>query len=394
MVGFEISKVFSIRGWGYVGRNIFDVSDTTSRNIHVEDISEKLNEEEFDIFLLAEPEHNIDENYIVQIIDRMAQMNKTIWIFKSLSDEIITKIDTICEKNKVEVQFFSKDIENVVFDGEEILYDISTPIITVAGMGEKTNKMELQMDLVISLQKDKYKVVWVSSRNEALLYNGQKFPTFMYDEGVSEKTNKMELQMDLVISLQKDKYKVVWVSSRNEALLYNGQKFPTFMYDEGVSEKKKILMYNHYLKWIEQSEKPDVILIGIPGGIMPDSKKQVGYFGITSFEVLNAINPDYFIMSLYGNTLGKNYLDELRNVMKYKFNVEVDSFYVGDMEQDAYSLDKLAPIEYIHLGQLTVDKRVKDVNYTEIPVYTCSTVSQLYQNMIEKLGEYDEFQSL
>lgn len=344
MVGFEISKVFSIRGWGYVGRNIFDVSDTTSRNIHVEDISEKLNEEEFDIFLLAEPEHNIDENYIVQIIDRMAQMNKTIWIFKSLSDEIITKIDTICEKNKVEVQFFSKDIENVVFDGEEILYDISTPIITVAGMGEKTNKMELQMDLVISLQKDKYKVVWVSSRNEALLYNGQKFPTFMYDEG--------------------------------------------------VSEKKKILMYNHYLKWIEQSEKPDVILIGIPGGIMPDSKKQVGYFGITSFEVLNAINPDYFIMSLYGNTLGKNYLDELRNVMKYKFNVEVDSFYVGDMEQDAYSLDKLAPIEYIHLGQLTVDKRVKDVNYTEIPVYTCSTVSQLYQNMIEKLGEYDEFQSL
>lgn len=55
-------------------------------------------------------------------------------------------------------------------------------------------------------------------------------------------------------------------------------------------------------------------------------QKQVGYFGITSFEVLNAINPDYFIMSLYGNTLGKNYLDELRNVMKYKFNVEVDSF--------------------------------------------------------------------
>lgn len=104
------------------------------------------------------------------------------------------------------------------------MYDISTPIITVAGMGEKTNKMELQMDLVISLQKDKYKVVWVSSRNEALLYNGQKFPTFMYDEG--------------------------------------------------VSEKKKILMYNHYLKWIEQSEKPDVILIGIPGGIMPDSKNR------------------------------------------------------------------------------------------------------------------------
>ncbi|MDE7423850.1 MAG: TIGR04066 family peptide maturation system protein [Lachnospiraceae bacterium] len=344
MIGFEISKVFSIRGWGYVGEKIFDVLDTTSRNILVEDISEKMNVEEFDIFLLAEPEHYIDENYIVQIIDRMAQMNKIIWIFKRMSDELIAKINTICEHNNVKVQFFSREIEDEDFDGEEILYDISTPIITVAGMGEKTNKMELQINLAISLQKDKYKVVWVSSRNEAVLYNGQTFPAFMYADG--------------------------------------------------VSEKKKILMYNHYLKWIEQSEKPDVILIGIPGGIMPDSKKQVGYFGITSYEILNAVNPDYFILSLYGNSLGKNYLDELRNVMKYKFNVEVDSFYVGNTEQDAYSLDKLTPIEYIHLGQLVVDKRVKEVDYAEIPVYTCSNVSQLYQSMIEKLGEYDDFQSL
>ena len=51
------------------------------------------------------------------------------------------------------------------------------------------------------------------------------------------------------------------------------------MYDEGVSEKKKILMYNHYLKWIEQSEKPDVILVGIPGGIMPDSKNKWDILG-------------------------------------------------------------------------------------------------------------------
>ena len=55
-------------------------------------------------------------------------------------------------------------MESVTFDGEEILYDISTPIIAVAGMGEKTNKMELQIDLAISLQKDKYKIVWISSR--------------------------------------------------------------------------------------------------------------------------------------------------------------------------------------------------------------------------------------
>ena len=344
MIGFEISKVFSVRGWGYVGKKIFDVSDEISRNMLVEDISEKMDVEEFDIFLLAEPEHYVDENYIIQIIDRIARMNKTIWIFKRLSDELIVKVNTICKQNRVEVKIFSSMMESVTFDGEEILYDISTPIIAVAGMGEKTNKMELQIDLAISLQKDKYKIVWISSRMKAVLYSGQRFPEFMYDEG--------------------------------------------------VSEKKKILMYNHYLKWIEQSEKPDVILVGIPGGIMPDSKKQVGYFGITSYEVLNAINPDYFIMSLYGNTLGKNYLDELRNVMKYKFNVEVDSFYVGNAEQDAYSLDKLTPIEYIHLGQLVVDKRVKDVDYTEIPIYTCSTISQLYKNMIERLGEYDDFQSL
>ena len=140
MIGFEISKVFSVRGWGYVGKKIFDVSDEISRNMLVEDISEKMDVEEFDIFLLAEPEHYVDENYIIQIIDRIARMNKTIWIFKRLSDELIVKVNTICKQNRVEVKIFSSMMESVTFDGEEILYDISTPIIAVAGMGEKLTK--------------------------------------------------------------------------------------------------------------------------------------------------------------------------------------------------------------------------------------------------------------
>ena len=42
--------------------------------------------------------------------------------------------------------------------------------------------------------------------------------------------------------------------------------------------------------------------MGVPEGIMPISKFQVGHFGIHAFEVLNAVNPD-FLLCVYMETM-------------------------------------------------------------------------------------------
>ncbi len=345
---YEISQVFSLRGWGYVGKKVALTVSGATEEITIEDAENIYKENatgRFDIFLIIESEHYLDKKYLYQAVEQAALLKKAVWVLKDLPEEQVDAVDKICKKHGVDLKFvLTSDNDSIASDDVEILYGIDVPIVAVAGMGEKTNKVELQLALFLLLKKNDYKVAWISSRKEAVLFGGQPFPFFMFDEK--------------------------------------------------LSEKKKILMYNHYLKWIEQSEHPDVVLIGIPGGVMPDSKKQVGYFGITAFEILNAVNPDYFIMSLYCGNIGKDYIDELRNVMKYKFNVEVDSFYMSSTEQDAYSLDKINPVEYILLNQAIVVQKVVELDYSEVPLYTDSTKDGLYGNMINKLGGYSDFQAL
>lgn len=345
---FELCQVFSLHGWGHVGKKVTFTANGTAEDMVIEDAEDICSEIEanrFDTFLIIESEHCLDEKYLYQAVEQAALSKKNVWVLKNLPSEQVHAVEKICEKHGVDLKLIlASDKDDIVSDDVEVLYGIDVPVIAVAGMGEKTDKAELQLTLFSLLKKNDYKAVWVSSRNEAVLFGGQAFPFFMIDEK--------------------------------------------------LSEKKKILMYNHYLKWIEQSEQPDVILIGIPGGIMPDSKKQVGYFGITAYEILNAVNPDYFILSLYYGGIGKDYLDELCNVMKYKFNVEVDSFYMSSTEQDAYSLDKVTPVEYISLSQAVVDQKVTELDYSEIPLYTVNTVNELYNNMINTLGEYNDFEAL
>ena len=68
-------------------------------------------------------------------------------------------------------------------------------------------------------------------------------------------------------------YKVCVVSSRTNAELFGIHSFPEFMLQHNLDESSKIINFNHYIKELEVSEKPEIIIIGVPGGIMPVSEK-------------------------------------------------------------------------------------------------------------------------
>ena len=80
--------------------------------------------------------------------------------------------------------------------------------------------------------------------------------------------------------------------------------------------------------------------------------------------------------------------------MKYKFNVEIDCFYVSDTEQDAYSLNKITPVEYIQLEPSVAQRVIEGIEYKDIPIYHAKTIEALYRGMIDKLGEYSDCQVL
>lgn len=341
---FEVVKIFSLKGWGFVGKRALEIGkDNSNDDLIVEDIFDDFEINQFDTLWLVESEHTLEDNFLFECIKKMVDHKIKIFISRKLTPAQELRINEIC-KNDNGHTVLTVDENEYIPDGDEQVYNLNTPVISVAGIGQKTNKMELQLEIYRRLKHDGYQACWIASRDEAVLFGGETFPQFMMESS--------------------------------------------------MSEKGKILKYNHYLKLLEQERKPDVFLIGIPGGIMPITKRHVGDFGIYAYEIFNAMTPDFSILSLYYSNFKKEYLEELEKFMKYKFNVEVDCFNVSNIEQDAFSMGSILPIEYVMWENEKLKDKIKEIKVDEFPLYNRMTYESMYQYMIEQLNGYDELKEI
>lgn len=167
--------------------------------------------------------------------------------------------------------------------------------------------------------------------------------------------------------------------------------FPQFMFDS-ISEKEKILGFNQWIKQIEKEEHPDVIIIGVPGGIMPYSERFPEYFGITMYEVMQAVKPDILIMScLYEEYLDKYFLNMAESI-KYKFGVEVDCFNLSTFKVDINESEQNNALQYYKLNYEDVDSTKKGYQ-CNIPIYNIMNGTdgeKMSQYILDKLEEYSE----
>lgn len=344
LLDFQLSQVFSLQGWGMVNDTVSAAcKDDTAEDIVVMDIFDESVDFDFDILYITNSNHKIGNDLLYRCVERVAKKQKNILVSKKLNTEQMKQIEAICKQNNVHVQFLYADVStDIINDTVEMLHSIDTPIISVSGVDENTNKFEVQLEL----------------------YN----------------------------RLKKDGYSVSWVSSRNEMLLCGEHPLPDFMFQTSISETQKILMYNHFVKFIEEQVSPDVIILGIPGEMMPNSKLQVGHFGTTAFQIFNAVNPDFSVLCVHCNGNNGDYFDRLLQAMEYKFSVETDCIYISSISKDPFSLNKITPIEYVLYNNDFTTTAISQIAYDSCPQFDRNTYEKLYQFAVDKLHGYDDLQ--
>lgn len=150
---------------------------------------------------------------------------------------------------------------------------------------------------------------------------------------MGEETDKFFVQLGLRSYLDKKEYKVTQIGSRSYCGLFGFHPFPQYMLDVH-KEKDKIIFFNHYLKKLELQEKPDVILLGISGGIMAINEKWHNDFGCLMHEVTQAVPIDYFILSTYFEEYAENFYKNLSDRIFYKYGFKADAFHVSNRRID------------------------------------------------------------
>lgn len=184
--------------------------------------------------------------------------------------------------------------------------------------------------------------------------------------GASPNTDKYAMQLALVKGMREKGYTVSAVTSRRDSEMLGLHSIPEFMFDIGLSISERILRYNHFIKQIEIQENPDVIIIGIPGGVIPYSKKIHNDYGIIAFQIFYAINCDCGIFCSLYDSYGEEYFSQIENIIKNKYGVSIDYHHISNVMLDLSTQNR-----YIDKGiYLTLDRKDTEKILKEKPNFS------------------------
>ena len=346
--GYDISCLVSPNGWGFTGKDAGIADSGPDIGITVSSDFEKALDL-CDTVMIIEPHLPFSfEKNILHKIKLAIKSNKNIICLLQLEKQTVEEIDSLCNCQGVYFIYFN-GAQNILsgdihFENESI-EEIDTPIILVTGIAERTNKFEIQLTLREKIQKSGYKISQVGSRS--------------YCE------------------------------------MLGFHSFPSFMFSSGVTEVNKVLMFNRFIKKIEDTEEPDIIVIGVPGGIMPFNRTFTNKFGLLAFEISHAILPDVVIASLLYEDYKPEGFDIYANSIKYKLGFDVDFFNVANTQFDWARAYEEKVLSYLSLDYKFIDEKKTNFTKNKIPVFNIlnkDDSDNIVKQAIEKLTGYADVQ--
>ncbi|MDF2989338.1 MAG: hypothetical protein K0R50_4848 [Eubacterium sp.] len=346
---YDIAALVAPNGWGFTGKDASVADGGEKLNININNDFEGLLPL-CDTVLFTEAERVLDfHKSILPKVEKAAEQGKNILYFRKIEENSKNQLMEICKKYNVGFKS-GEDFENTYNDIELEgfnLQKINTPVIFVLGLYEKTQKFEIQLSL-------------------------------------REVFNSLE-------------YKVSQVGSRNYCELLGFHSFPQFMYSSAKTEDKKILSFNHLLKDIENSEKPDVIIVGIPGNVMRLNDNFTGRFGIMAYEVSQAVTPDAAVMSTLYEDFKPEYFEKIATSIKYKLGFDISCFNLSNIKFDWAVAEYSFKESYLMIDSSFVNKKKTKFDMIKTPVFNILNSNDrvnMSNYLIDILSYYGEIESV
>ncbi|MDE7433353.1 MAG: TIGR04066 family peptide maturation system protein [Lachnospiraceae bacterium] len=275
----------------------------------------------------------MQDSDIESAFNRLDIKGKTVYYSALLSP---TKEDVLFNilKNHKPLQIIHRKQKDINFEWVtgNVINKIQTPIIAVAGIGSSSQKFDIQLYL-----------------------------------------RKYLLQMG---------YKVSQIGTKPYCEMLGFHSLPDWMFDNTYTDVEKIYAFNNYVKALELNEKPEVIILGIPEGIMPFNEKHSQGYGIKAFEIFSAVHPDYLLVSLYNGKYNQDFFDEIRNLARYRFHAEIDKFYVSNYAPVSTSYKR---------EQLQFTFSMENADNEENFSFLNFSDSKMANEIVDKLSVYDEY---
>lgn len=202
--------------------------------------------------------------------------------------------------------------------------------------------------------------------------------------GVMEQVSKFETQLCLHNYMSGLGYKVSHVTSRSYGSITGAHSAPNFLFNSSFSETEKILAFNHYVKHIEYNEHPDLIIIGVPGGIIPVDNKIYNGFGMTAFEITQAVTPDATIVCVPFDKYNREYFQRLDTLLQIRFSSLNNSYLVDNIIFDRSSQPVPGQYSMLLIDDNAESEQFRNVGY---PVARKEHRNKFLEHILDTLAE-------
>lgn len=210
--------------------------------------------------------------------------------------------------------------------------------------------------------------------------------------GLGDFCNKFCCEVEVTTFFREKGYHVIHFGSKDFAGVLGEKRYPDFLFNQSYSVTQRILGWNQYLFDLCNREMPDLIILGMPGGIMPLNNKILNDFGEIPYIIANGIRIDTGVLcSYFYEKVEKRYLTEYKNYCKYKLNCDVEWICISN-SSCRFELDsKESILEYLHYEPEIGDKMIIDTKDNEdihfFNILNSKSRNLMLHRLYEKLTE-------
>ncbi|WP_304943400.1 TIGR04066 family peptide maturation system protein [Vallitalea guaymasensis] len=339
---FRISGVVSPNSWGYADEDAGRILGIDTGYMVRSSFEGLIDQCECVLFCESYLELPY-ESYLKEYIEYIAQKGKKL-IFLGEYEQHCEEIKDIAKRHNAEYEFIIKKDDKKY---EEMycykMKDIPVPIITVIGTNERTNKFDTQLSV----------------------------GKFFKEQG----------------------YKVLHIGTKGYSNIFDMIPYPKFMYNQELSTTNRIQQFNWYIYSLCIEQKPDVVILGVPGAAFPMDNKFHNNFGFHNYLVSNAILSDYTICSIPYEDYKEDYFNYLSTHIKYKYGYNINCFIIANQAIKWDETDNSEKIQYLTIDIETINRKCThylDKNYPVFNIFDCKLNTMLTHSILDELYSNSE----
>lgn len=215
------------------------------------------------------------------------------------------------------------------------------------------------------------------------VFTGFKIP-IIYVGSLFDESKSYELFLGLVLLLREKGIKVSGMGCDKTCSIFGTYRIPEKFSELNISNDEKIKNLRNYLKCIVSLEKPEILVVQVPGAMMALNNALTNGFGVDTYLFSNVTSPDLFYCCMPYELINPENIEQYKKYFENKFNFPLEGLVATNQIIDGTESFYGQKIQYFYQDITEMEQKLKKSKTCSTQVYNLYSEKEL-QVMVQKI---------